>query len=52
MLSHTVLVLVHRSCFIYLNKSHSEADSQDHPDVGEEPALHAGCTALNTTQAD
>lgn len=32
----------------YLNQSHSEADSQDHPDVGEEPALHAGSTALMT----
>lgn len=27
-----------------LNQSHSEADTQDDPDVGEEPALHAGGT--------
>ncbi len=33
---------------LYLDQSHSEADSQDKPDVGEEPALHAGGTALNT----
>ncbi len=31
---------------LYLNQSHSEADTQDHPDVGEEPALHAGSTTL------
>lgn len=35
----------------YLNQSHSEADSQDHPDVGEEPALHAGSTALMTNSS-
>lgn len=29
-----------------LDKSHSEADSQDDPDVGEEPALHACSTTL------
>lgn len=27
-----------------LDQSHGEADSQDEPDVGEEPALHAGST--------
>lgn len=31
---------------LYLNQSHSEADTQDHPDVGEEPALHTGSTTL------
>ena len=31
---------------LYLDKSHSEADAQHDPDVGEEPALHAGSTTL------
>lgn len=34
----------------YLDKRHSDDDAQDHPDVGEEPVLHAGGTALLPTQ--
>ncbi len=33
---------------LYLDQSHSEADSQDEPDVCEEPALHVGSTTLIT----
>ena len=32
----------------YLDQSDSQADPEDDPDVGEQPALHAGSAALNT----
>lgn len=36
--------------WLYLNESHSETDTQDEPDVAEEPALHTGRTTLNKTR--
>lgn len=36
--------------WLYLNESHSETDTQDEPDVAEDPALHTGRTTLNKTR--
>lgn len=35
---------------LYLNKSHSETDTHDEPDVAKEPALHNGRTTLKKTR--